>query len=230
MKRILSLLVAFLLLALMLGILVVTVAIYDTGNKSYTTTKFFSVNALQYERIDEPKTTGDLGDIVIRDMLVKKYVTEYFYVIPDVKNVEQRMQDYYTKLFPCKWCLFDKDGMRPKIIITPLYGVGVSAFNKWKESEALKIKQLAEKGALRTVNVTSIEVGETGYLIVDYELKTWFTGNNIYETPTVTKGRLYMDVKYTPGTKQTAEILQRLEDGWDAATAFNFIVGEVILE
>lgn len=230
MKRILNFFVAVLLLALTLGMIVMAVTIYNAGDKSHTTTKFFSVNALQDERIKDPKTIDDLGDIVIRDMLVKKYVTEYFYVIPDVQNVEQRMQGYYTKLYPCKWCLFAKDGMRSEKIYTPLYGVGVSAFNKWKESEALKIKQLAEKGVLRTVNVTNIDVGETGYLIVDYELKTWFTGNNMYETPTTTKGRLYMEIEYTPGTKQTAEILQRLEEGWDAATAFNFAVRDVIQE
>lgn len=230
MKRILNILVVFLLLVLMLGMIIVTVAIYDAGNKSHPTTKFFRVNALQEERIAKPKTSDDLGDIVVRDMLVKKYVTEYFYVIPDVKNVEQRMQGYYTKLYPCKWCLFDKDKLRPKIIRTPLLGIGPTAFNKWKESEALKIKQLAKKGVLRTVDVTNIEVGETGYLIVDYELKTWFTGNNMYETPTVTKGRLYMEIGYTPGTIQTAETLQHLEDGYDAASAFDFAVGNIILE
>lgn len=230
MKRILNFFVAVLLLALTLGMIVMAVTIYYAGNKSHTTTKFFSVNALQDERIENPKTTDDLGDIVVRNMLVEKYVTEYFYVIPDVQNVEQRIQGYYTKLYPCKWCLFDKDAMHPKLITTPLYGMGTPAFKQWKESEALKIEQLAKNGALRTVDVINIDVGETGYLIVDYELKTWFTGNNMYETPTTTKGRLYMDIEYTPGTKQTTETLQRLEDGWDAASAFNFAVRDVIQE
>ena len=202
MKKALYFLVGLLLLALMLGWLVLSGAIYDTGNRLHQTPHFFSVNALATERINEPKTLTELGDLTIRDMLIKKYVTEYFYVIPDTKNVEQRIKRHKTQ----------------------------PTWREWMEKQSDEIMELAKDGVMRTVNVTDIKNGDAGYLIVDYELKTWFTANDMNEVPTITRGRLYIYAQYTPGVDESFTNLNRLEKGYDAASVFNFAFGSVIQE
>ena len=202
MNKALNFLIGLLLLALMLGWVVVSGAIYNIGNRLHQTPHFFSVNALALQRVDEPKTLTELGDLTIRDMLIKKYVTEYFYVIPDTQNVEQRIKRHKTQ----------------------------PAWQEWMEKQSDEIMKLAKDGAMRTVYVTDIKNGDAGYLIVDYELKTWFTANDMSEVPTTTRGWLYMAIEYVPGVDESFENLNILEGKRDAAYAFKFYVRDIIQE
>ena len=74
---------------------------------------------------------ADLGADKIRQMLVEKYLTEYFYVIPDVANIEARMQSNSTLAR----------------MSTP------DVFRQWQELEGELILKLAEEGAFRTVRL-----------------------------------------------------------------------------
>ena len=116
MRKIVTFFLGLLILALMLGAIAGAAAIYDAaGNKS----------------AGRPATVADLGADKIRQMLVEKYLTEYFYVIPDVANIEARMQSNSTLAR----------------MSTP------DVFRQWQELEGELILKLAEEGAFRTVRL-----------------------------------------------------------------------------
>ena len=208
MKKLISFLSGIVLIAIAIGMVGAACIIYDTTNSSEIKPYFFQPNTLSQRRVDDPKTVSDLGDETVRNMLIYKYVNEYFYVVPNQKEIDSRIKGYYSPRTP-----------------TVLRGMSAKpAFDYWVKNESERIRELSSKGVMRTIDVKNISVGATGHLIVEYELKTWFTANDMYETPTITRGRMYMDVRYTPGTYQDTAALERLERGVDAASVFNFTV------
>ena len=66
-------------------------------------------------------------------------------------------------------------------------------------------------------------------VIVEYELKTWDSPNDVMAMPDVTRGVLYMDITKKPiRVLQTADALDRLKNGVDPVSAFTFGVLDVI--
>lgn len=208
MRKLLSFLSGIILIAFAIGMVGVVCIVYDTADSSEIKPYFFQPNTLSQRRVDDPKTVADLGDEMVRNMLIYKYINEYFYVVPNQKEIDSRIKGTY-----------------PSGNSTVLRGMSAKpAFDYWVKNESEKIRELSARGIMRTIDVKNISVGATGHLIVEYELKTWFTANDMYETPTTTRGRMYMDVRYTPGTRQDTVALERLERGVDAASVFNFTV------
>lgn len=186
----------------------VACGIYDFTSAFKIEPYFFQPGALSQRRVENPKTISDLGSDTVRNMLVYKYVNEYFYVVPNSSDIVSRIKGVYPNGMP-----------------TTLRGMSANpAFDYWIKNQSKQIEELSSKGVMRTVTVKNISVGITGHLIVDYELKTWFNANDMYETPTATQGRIYMDVQYTPGVRDDTVALERLEKGMDAASVFKFKV------
>ena len=143
-------------------------------------------------------------------MLISRYITEYFYVIPDVQNVEARIAG-----------LTSLDDMSAP-----------DAFEYWVQNIAPEIREMAEQKKLRLVQLTNVEkaAGEKNYWIVEYDLITWDKPNDMSVQPTITQGQVYLNLFYEPGMRtelRKQPIEQLLETGHDPAVAFRFGVWTV---
>lgn len=215
MKKLVIFLSVLLLMLIMFASLFLTGAIYDTGKKTTVETYFFQPDDNFEDRPGVPATSDDFGSDKVRNMLISRYITEYFYVIPDVSNVEARMTGH-TSL---------------RIMTAD------AAFEYWQQNIAPTILEMAEQRKLRLVQLTNVEevTDEKNYWIVEYDLITWDKPNDMSVQPTVTHGQVYLKLFYHPGmrTKITINgqgkksIEEFLENGNDPAAAFRFGVWAV---
>ncbi len=196
-------------MALMLGAIAGAGAIYDAAGRIKIVTYFFQPNNQSFERVGVPATPADLGADKMRRLLVEKYLTEYFYVIPDAANVAARMEPQSPLA----------------LMSTP------DVFNYWRHSEGAKIQELAEAGAFRTVRVIGDikKPAESDYWTVQYEMKTWRRPNDMAEEPLVTRDVLYMGLadQYLMDLIEGLDIKRYLEAGKDPATIFRFGVSAI---
>ncbi len=210
MKKLITFFIAIFIILLMFAGLFVTSAIYDAGKKQTIDTFFFQPNDLSTMRPGMPRSPAELGNGYVRDMLLKKFITEYFYATPDLENIAQRV---HGKIGVAKMANSD-------------------VFKQWKANEAAVIQQLAEDKSLRTVYVQNEIYKPAGsdYWVVEYELRTWTTPNDMNETPLITRGRALLLIIYQPGIIEDAGVGEYLENNGDAAAIFKFRVLEVIIE
>lgn len=209
MKKLITFLGGLVLIALTIAMLFLTSAIYDSAKKSSVDTYFFQRNLRSIERTGAPETPSQIGETAMREMLIKKYVTEYFYVIPDVEDIAKRTM-----------C-----GSTLSNMSTP------EVFNAWRDTTADEIQQLADEGKMRTVEINGeiFKPADSDYWIVPYVLYTWNTPNDMTDKPVATYGTLLMDVFYEPGTRDTIDVgnflkhgYNRFESGYDPAIIFKF--------
>lgn len=197
-------------MVLMFGAMVVGGAIYDTGAKTTVEPYFFQPNDYYAHRMGVPASPSDFGDAGMRERLIAKYITEMFYVIPDVTNAQGRV----------------KGNGSLRSMSTR------SAFEKWQRDIAPDVEKLAQQRALRTVSVDMITPQENSeYQIVQYELKTWKQPNNMAEEPEITRDVIYLKIAYKPGMwpeRQGKTIDKYLEDGGDPAAVFLFGVEDFV--
>ena len=144
-------------------------------------------------------------------MLVRKYITEYFFASPDAEDIAKRTSSQGT------------------LSIMSSQGV----FEEWLNNEAVTIQKLAEDKSMRTVKVIDkiFQPNGSKYWVVNYELKTWEKPNDFSVAPTITRGTLYMDIYYEPGFPKNADIEKihnYLEEGGDPASVFDFKVNRII--
>ena len=209
MKKLIMFLSGLLLMVLMCGALVLTGVIYDTGAKTTINTYFFQPDDNAIRRPGVPVSDLTLGADKMRERLIAKYITEYFYVTPDMSDVTRRREG------------------RTSLRRMSLRDV----FNTWLQKVAPEIEDLAKKRALRTVSLISVAPDTNNkYWIVNYELRTWRAPNNFASAPDVTRGTIYLGINYAPGMrdkvgKQSVE--DYLESGGDPAAVFKFVVIDV---
>ena len=209
MKKLIMFLSGLLLMVLMCGALVLTGVIYDTGAKTTINTYFFQPDDNAIRRPGVPVSDLTLGADKMRERLIAKYITEYFYVTPDMSDVTRRREG------------------RTSLRRMSLRDV----FNTWLQKVAPEIEDLAKKRALRTVSLISVAPDiNNKYWIVNYELRTWRTPNNFASAPDVTRGTIYLGINYAPGMRDTVgkqSVEDYLESGGDPAAVFKFVVIDV---
>jgi len=197
------------LIALTIAMLFLTSAIYDSAKKSSVGTYFFQRNLRSIERTGTPVTPAEIGETAMREMLIKKFVHEYFYAIPDAEDIAKRTTRSSTL-----------SNMSTKEV-----------FNNWLDGEADVIQKLAEDKKMRTVEVSGeiFKPADSDYWVVPYTLYTWESANDMTATPKATRGILLLDVFYAPGTRETIDIgnylkhsYNRFEYGYDPAIIFRF--------
>ena len=198
-----------LLMVLMCGALVLAGVIYDTGAKTTIDTYFFQPDDNAIRRPEAPVSDAVLGTDKMRERLIAKYITEYFYVTPDMSDVTRR-----------------KDGL------TSLWRMSSrNVFNTWLTNVAPEIEDLAKSRALRTVSLISVAQDTNNkYWIVDYELHTWRTPNDFALAPETARGTVYLGINYAPGMRDKMgkkSVEDYLESGGDPAAVFKFIVIDV---
>ena len=211
-RKIVMFFFGLLLLALTVAMLFMASAIYDTSVIESIDTYFFQTNELSTQRPGQPIRESEIGETAMREMLIKKYVTEYFYAIPDTNNIEQRMGNYSVMV----------QMSAPDV------------FNQWKNGEAVGIQSMAENNMMRTVEIVGeiYKPADGDYWIVPYVLKTWTVPNDMSIDPQITQGTLLMDIRYEPGIRETTLDIGKylknsynsLEIGYDPAIVFRFKV------
>ena len=90
MRKFVMFLSGLLLMLIMFAALFLSGAIYDTGKKATVETFFFKPDDSFMQR-PEVASPSDLDSEELRNMLISRYITEYFYVIPNVENVTSRI-------------------------------------------------------------------------------------------------------------------------------------------
>ena len=209
MKKLIMFLSGLLLMVLMCGALVLTGVIYDTGAKTTINTYFFQPDDNAIRRPGVPVSDLTLGADKMRERLIAKYITEYFYVTPDMSDVTRRREG------------------RTSLRRMSLRDV----FNTWLQKVAPEIEDLAKNRALRTVSLISVTPDTNNkYWIVNYELRTWRAPNNFASAPDITRGTIYLGINYAPGMRDTVgkqSVEDYLESGGDPAAVFKFVVIDV---
>lgn len=205
MKKLIMFLAGLILVALMFGALFLAGAIYDTGNKATVDTFFFQTNNLFYQRPGDLKSINDLTADQLRDMLLNKYITEYFYVTPDATELANRI-DGQTAL---------RKMSTPKV------------FAYWLENIAPQIEEMTKMRMLRTASLVSVTPapGSDRYWRVEYELKTWNKPNDLALSPETTNGVLHIEIFFLKQLKEEINgrpIEYYLESGKDPVAVFRF--------
>ena len=203
MRKLILFFSGIILLGLMFGALVVTGAIYETGAKTTTEAYFFQPNDNFTRRIGVPARPIDFGPDKLREMLITKYITEFFYITPDSDAMARRAEG--------------RTALRRMS--------SGAAFNKWRKTVAPVIEEMTSNRVLRTVSFLDAVPDGDEYWAVTYELKTWRTPNDFSVLPDVTRGTIWLDIEYSDGLRDTVanmSVSDYLESGGDPAAAFKF--------
>ena len=183
MKKLIMFFGGLFLIALTLCMLFLASAIYDSARKSSVDTYFFQRNELSEMRPGTPETAVQIGETAMREMLIQKYVNEFFYAIPDAENIANRMR---------------RTSALAQMSTPDVYKL-------WLNTEAPLIQALSEQKMMRMVKIDGEIYKPAGsdYWVVPYILSTWDTSNDMDTEPIITRGTLLMDVIYEPGIRET---------------------------
>ncbi|MBN2890934.1 MAG: hypothetical protein JXL97_03630, partial [Bacteroidales bacterium] len=154
-------------------------ALFDANNDRYIDAFVFQPNNLSSDRIGTPVSIDQLSDKFVREKLIKKFITEYFYVNPDVENIALRT--------------------RSDSVMAAMSGPIV--FKDWKKNVAKEINTLSDKKFMRTATVVDEIIKKGDYWEVHYELKTWDKSNDMNLTPQVENGIIYLKIVFEKGVR-----------------------------
>ena len=215
MKRLIGFLFGFATMLMVFGAIYVAASIYDTSERFAVEPRFLRTSIQSNDLPGMPHSWAEVGKRKLRDWLIQKYVTEYFYVVPDEENIAQRTTRNSTLAFMS----------------------ASAALNYWNKNERPEIENLAAHGARRTVTVFNeiYKPAASNYWRVDYELKTWYKPNDMSEDPTITRGTMYLDLGDDDWVKRIGDIRDgnvqgALKRGIDPALVFVFTVHRVLVE
>ena len=208
MKKLAGFFIGLMTMVTMFVIICLVAIMYDTADRVNIKPYFFRLS----QSISVPRSFAQVGPRRIRDWLIQKYVTEYFYIIPDMQNISDRMA---------------RGGKSMVFVMS-----SDKVFKDWQKNVAPTMMELATDGVRRTVTVfDEILTSETNdYLRVDYELKTWYKPNDMTETPTTERGTMYLKLADT--NFQIASNVQAVRN-WllhrgDPAAIFSFQVQDIV--
>ena len=216
MKQWKSFLMGFGLLAIVFAMILVTALLYRANERMSVKSYIFQMNNFANQRVGNLQDINDISANDLRNRLIKKYVSEYFKVIPGEQDVTNRP-------------ILEK--------------LGPVAFNQWKRGEAKTIADMSAKKMFRMVSVQddgiatitkmknenydTDELAERVYYAVRYYMYTWPTSNVMEVQPTYEQGTLYIEAKFKPGIKPNINVRKKLESGSDPSELFMFEVTNV---
>lgn len=209
MKKTLIFFIGFLLLILSFGMMYFASTLLTASNTSEINSVIFQPNNLSVNRTKKPISANQLGDS-IQEQLIKKYISEYFYIIPDSENLASRT-------------LGDS-------IMAALSSPKV--FSQWKKNKVPKMIEMAEKKMLQKIIIENEILKKGDYFEVHYELKTWEKPNIISENPKTEKGIIYLKTRFEKGLRDTRsganfDVQKYIKNGGDPAALFKFMVMEI---
>lgn len=214
MKKLLMFLAGLILISLMAGMVFVGAAIYNTESQRTIDTFFFQPADIADRRIANPKPIGALSEFDLMYRLMDKFVTEYFYVVPDRNNIDARMQG-------------GRDNSLYVMSEPPV-------FNTWLKTTATDISKLTAQKVMRWARVVNMEpeTAGQGWWRVDYELITWEKPNDLSSDGKRSFGTMYVKIRFEPGIRdelreQPFNVGDFLENGGDPSLIFKFRVEQL---
>jgi hypothetical protein len=190
------------------------------GGQFFNTSEQISVNAvilqpgdLSRDRLPTPVSLDKIDDDFIRENLIKKFVYEYFYAVPDTENITQRMRGDGTLARMCN----------------------SEVFSQWLKNTAPKIQELSSGNILRHIHINSVSLpADSIYYVIDYDIETFSASNDVLRAPYVMRNNIMtLNISYEHGIIEKFangtefDVKQYLENGGDPANIFKFRVNEV---
>ena len=213
MNKLKNVLVGSVLLIIVFTMVLVTALLYRANERMSVKTYIFQMNNLANERVGEIQDINDISVNDLRNRLIKKYVSEYFKVIPGEIDVTNR---------------------------PILQKLGPVAFKQWEKDEAKTIADMSAKKMFRMVrvqddgiatitkmknpNYKTNDLAESVYYAVRYYMYTWEKPNSMEIQPTYDQGTIYIQAKFKPGIKPDVNVRKYLEEGKDPAALIMFEV------
>jgi len=204
-----------LMLALAAGIAILGGKLFDASRNFEVNSVIFQPADLSRDRIEKPIALDVLSEETLRERLVKKFVYEYLYVLPDTENVKRRR--------------------RGDSVLARMSDPTTTVFKEWSEKIAPDLEKLAGMQVLRRVVVREVTNPPGEYIKVVYDLHTWDVANDITCPPQITKDKImFIRLDFEKGLRQHTtsgsrfNIRDFLENGGDPATIFRFKVLEVV--
>jgi hypothetical protein len=204
------------LLAAILAMVLVTSLIYNASERSSVKSYIFEMANNSSQRVGMLQNLGDMSESDLRNKLIKKYVSEYFKVIPGDKNImDRRMLQIMS---------------------------GDAAFEYWRKNEAKIITEMSNQKMFRLARVADDGIAiyniaedktpdnsQTVYYKVKYYTSTWSESNVLETEPVYDQGTIYLEIAFKPGIRQTIrnkryDIRKHLESGQNPAGLFQFRV------
>ena len=210
MKQFVSFLSALFLVALAGGLVYFGGMLFDASKRVDITPYVFQPAPLSGDRIGRPVSLNALSDDFVRDRLIKKFVYEYFYVVPDADNVTMRKSK----------------GPLSKM-------ASPEVFRKWVDTVAPELLKLADSRTLRQVVIKDSIILSGDYYVVTYDLITYNNPNDITAVPVVKSNlEMYLKVAFEKDIREELmgipfNAVKWLEKKGDPAVIFKFRVDEV---
>ncbi|MFQ6696086.1 MAG: hypothetical protein ACLRFF_03300 [Alphaproteobacteria bacterium] len=207
----------FLLIAVVVMI-VLAALIYRAGERSSVKSYIFQTANNANQRVGTLQSLDDISAVDLRNKLIKKYVAEYFKVIPGDTDILNRKT---------LWVMS-----------------GPNAFEYWKKTEAKAITEMSASKMFRVARVHDDGIAtynkpenenensdstNTIYYKVRYHMLTWAESNVLEIEPTYEQGTLYLEIEFEPGLRKTIDghsynIREYLKSGKNPAGLFKFRV------
>ena len=209
--------VGILLLLATFSMIVLVALVYRANDRMSIKTYIFQTDNFAGQRVGALQKLNDMSAVELRNRLIKKYISEYFTVIPNEENVLVR-PDLQTL----------SEG---------------SAYRQWEAGEGVKIADMSQKRMFRTVDVTDADIAainmseeydyynaiEAQSIIyeVRYTTKTWVEANAMQVTPEYETGTVYIEARFKPGIIKDVNVQKYLESGKNPLDLFMFKVSNV---
>ncbi len=186
-----------------------TGALFDLSGRNRVNTFVFQPSDLSSSRIGRPVPLEELSDKFVRERLIKKFVNEYFYVVPESGNVALRQRS---------------DSVMHAMAETEVY-------KTWARDVTPELEDLSNKKILRRVHVIDPILKPDNYYVVNYQLETYLP-NDFKSEPIVKSGTMYLIIRFEKGIREERagkpfDAGKYLESGGDPSSIFKFRVEEV---
>lgn len=218
MNRLKTFFVGIFLLFAVLAMIILAALVYRASEHASVKSYIFQTANNANQRVGTLQNLDDISATELRNKLIKKYVSEYFKVIPDDTNITDR-QTLRT---------MSND----------------SAFEHWKTNEAKNITEMSAKKMFRIARVHDDGIAtynrpenekqnpdeiKNVYYKVRYYTSTWTESNVLEIEPIYDQGTLYLEIQFESGLRdpirnQRYDIRQYLESGKNPAGLFKFRV------
>ena len=215
MSKIKSFFIGIFLLAITFIAVILCVLVFRANQQSSIKSYIFQINNIAAQRVGELQDINDMSAIELRNKLIKTYVAEYFRVIPNETEVENR---------PLLKNLSSN-----------------TAYEQWKDGEAKNIAKMSDKKMFRrVVHITDADIATmnmpTGYdyysadhakeifYQIHYYTETWSESNRMSVEPLYESGTLYIEARFKPGIRQDINVQKYLESGESPMGLFMFEV------
>jgi len=216
MSKIKSFFGGILLLIITFIIVVFCALLYRANERSSVKSYIFQMNNFANQRVGELQDINDISAEDLRNKLIKKYVSEYFKVVPGETDVERRSV--------------------LEALSTP------EAYKQWKNGEAQTIARMSEKNMFRIVHIAddgiatlnrlasynyNDEIPQDIYYSVRYYTETWTETNKMGAVPVKEQGTVYIEARFQPGIKDSINVQKHLQQGKNPVELFRFEVTNI---